>query len=91
MGGSGAAAGVWFPWPSDPPQLDEEPPRLHRAPAALSPDDERRVVPDLLRADLAAKLEGHVVRRRRELSEVYRVWEAARGVRWGTGRFSRRL
>ncbi|WP_245178645.1 type I restriction-modification system subunit M [Streptomyces montanisoli] len=68
-------ADFWFPWPSDPPQLGEEPPLLHRARAALTPDDERRVVLDLLRADLAAKLGGHVVRRRRELADAYRVWE----------------
>ncbi|MET8142133.1 class I SAM-dependent DNA methyltransferase [Sphaerisporangium sp. NPDC005288] len=65
----------WFPWPSSPPKLDEEPPRLFRARQALSPEDERRVVLDLLRDDLAAKLGGHVVRRRRELVETYGLWE----------------
>ncbi|MFI7537483.1 N-6 DNA methylase [Streptosporangium sp. NPDC049376] len=68
-------ADFWFPWPSDPPKLDEEPPRLFRARRALGPQDERRVVLDLLRDDLTAKLEGHVVRRRRELAEACRVWE----------------
>jgi type I restriction enzyme M protein len=29
----------------------------------------------VLRGDLAAKLKGHVVRRRRELADSYRVWE----------------
>lgn len=65
----------WFPWPSDPPQLGEEPPRLHRARAALSPDDERRLVLDLLRSDLAVKLDGHMVRRRRELAGAYQIWQ----------------
>ncbi|MEV4455787.1 class I SAM-dependent DNA methyltransferase [Microbispora sp. NPDC049633] len=65
----------WFPWPSDPPKLDEEPPRLFRARQELSLEDERRVVLDLLRDDLAAKLEGHVVRRRQELAEAYQRWE----------------
>lgn len=68
-------ADFWYPWPSDPPKLDEDPPRLHRARTALSSDDERRVVLNLLRKDLADKLEGHVLRRRRELAEAYRVWE----------------
>ncbi|MFD4532767.1 N-6 DNA methylase [Kitasatospora sp. NPDC058397] len=65
----------WFPWPSDPPTLGEEPPRLFRARAELDPVGERRVVLDLLRDDLVGKLDGHVVRRRRELAETYRVWE----------------
>ncbi|MEV5407306.1 class I SAM-dependent DNA methyltransferase [Thermopolyspora sp. NPDC052614] len=65
----------WFPWPGDTPELDEPPPRLYRARQGLSPEDERRVVLDLLRDDLAAKLEGHVVRRRWELAKVYQRWE----------------
>ncbi|MGS2642474.1 N-6 DNA methylase [Streptosporangium sp. G12] len=65
----------WFLWPSDPPTLGEEPPRLFRARQALSPEDERRVVLDLLRDDLGDKLEGHTVRRRRELTEAYQKWE----------------
>ncbi|MBF8186265.1 N-6 DNA methylase [Nonomuraea sp. K274] len=65
----------WFPWPSDPPKLNDEPPYLFRARKALSAQDERRIVLDLLRDDLATKLHGHVVRRRRELVETYRVWE----------------
>ncbi|MFJ4080089.1 N-6 DNA methylase [Streptomyces iakyrus] len=42
--------------------------------------DERDVVLDVLRADLSTKLDGHVVRRRRELAEAYRVWEQKYGV-----------
>ncbi|OMI40394.1 type I restriction-modification system subunit M [Streptomyces sparsogenes] len=51
--------------------------RLARARKALAEevDGERRVVLGILRDDLAGKLEGHVVRRRRELVEAYRVWE----------------
>ncbi|MES4905746.1 MULTISPECIES: class I SAM-dependent DNA methyltransferase [unclassified Streptomyces] len=51
--------------------------RLTRARKALAEetDGERRVVLGILRDDLASKLEGHVVRRRRELVEAYRVWE----------------
>jgi len=41
---------------------------------------EREVVLDILRADLSTKLDGHVVRRRRELAEAYRVWEQKYGV-----------
>ncbi|QKV92454.1 SAM-dependent DNA methyltransferase [Streptomyces sp. NA02950] len=54
-----------------------KPPRLTRARKALAEETngERRVVLDILRDDLASKLEGHVVRRRRELVEAYRVWE----------------
>lgn len=69
-------ADFWFPYPSDPPELGEEPPRLFRARAALDAEGERRVVLDLLRDDLAAKLEGHVVRWQRELAASYEVWES---------------
>ncbi|MFF2661491.1 N-6 DNA methylase [Kitasatospora sp. NPDC058032] len=65
----------WFPWPSDPPTLGEEPPRLFRAREALDAAGEQRVVLELLRDDLAGKLDGHVVRRRRELADTYGVWE----------------
>ncbi|MER7791650.1 class I SAM-dependent DNA methyltransferase [Streptomyces sp. NPDC097640] len=70
-------ADFWFPWPSDPPKLDEEPPRLAQARRELArdPERERGVVLGLLRDDLAAKLDGHVVRRRRGLVEAYGVWE----------------
>ncbi|MDW6059741.1 hypothetical protein SAZ11_19255 [Streptomyces sp. FXJ1.4098] len=51
--------------------------RLARARKTLAEetDGERRVVLGILRDDLASKLEGHVVRRRRELVEAYGVWE----------------
>lgn len=65
----------WFPYPSDPPTLGEEPPRLFRARAALDPAAERRVVLALLRDDLASKLNGHVVRWQRELATSYETWE----------------
>ncbi|MFE9608542.1 N-6 DNA methylase [Streptomyces sp. NPDC006012] len=41
---------------------------------------DKDVVLDILRADLSSKLDGHVVRRRRELAEAYRVWEQKYGV-----------
>ncbi|WP_294008073.1 class I SAM-dependent DNA methyltransferase [Streptomyces sp.] len=41
---------------------------------------ERDVVLGILRADLSNKLDGHVVRRRRELAESYRVWEQKYGL-----------
>lgn len=72
----GLETDFWFPWPSDPPKLHEEPPRLFRARRALDSKGERRVVLDLLRDDLAAKLNGHVLRRRRELVDTYEVWES---------------
>nr|WP_223190706.1 class I SAM-dependent DNA methyltransferase [Streptomyces sp. TRM68416] len=69
-------ADFWFErTPGDQPKLGEDTPRLFRAREALGPEGERRVVLDLLRGDLAGKLDGHVVRRRRELSETYGVWE----------------
>ncbi|MEV6045998.1 MULTISPECIES: type I restriction-modification system subunit M [Streptomyces] len=40
----------------------------------------REVVLGILRADLAATLEGHVARRRRELVSAYRTWEDKYGV-----------
>ena len=64
----------WFPWPSDPPKLGDEPPRLVRARQLLDSEGERRVVLALLRDDLTAKLDSHIVRRRRELVDAYGVW-----------------
>ncbi|WP_413103395.1 N-6 DNA methylase [Streptomyces sp. Inha503] len=64
-----------------PPEADADKPtklpRLTRARRALTEEKsgERRVVLDILRNDLSSKLEGHVVRRRRELVDSYRVWE----------------
>ncbi|MFJ7588070.1 N-6 DNA methylase [Streptomyces sp. NPDC097617] len=68
-------AEFWFPWPSDPPKLDEDPPGLFAGRQALDPEGERRVVLELLRDDLAGKLDGHVVQRRRELTDAYGVCE----------------
>ncbi|MFG2207703.1 N-6 DNA methylase [Streptomyces sp. NPDC048638] len=68
-------ADFWFERkPSDQLKLGEELPRLFRAREALDPEGERRVVLELLRDDLAGKLNGHVVRRRRELAEAYGTW-----------------
>ncbi|MFJ5529168.1 N-6 DNA methylase [Streptomyces sp. NPDC093261] len=69
-------ADFWFPWPSNPPKLGEEPPKLFRGRRALGPEGERRVVLDLLRDDLLGKLDGHVTRRRRRLIEAYEVWKS---------------
>ncbi|WP_247194717.1 hypothetical protein [Streptomyces scabiei] len=63
------------PYPSDPPMLGEEPPGLFRARKELDVEGERRVVLDLLRDDLAAKLDGHAVRWQRELRASYETWE----------------
>ncbi|MFF8020717.1 N-6 DNA methylase [Streptomyces sp. NPDC007896] len=63
------------PYPSDPPTLGEESPRLFRAREEMDAEGERRVVLDLLRDDLAAKLDGHVVRWQRELAASYETWE----------------
>ncbi|WP_306370754.1 class I SAM-dependent DNA methyltransferase [Nocardiopsis sp. CC223A] len=69
-------ADFWFPWPSDPPTLDDEKPRLFKAwdKVVEDVDELRRVVLELLRNDLASKLEGHMVRRRGELIDAYQVW-----------------
>ncbi|MEU0652677.1 class I SAM-dependent DNA methyltransferase [Streptomyces albogriseolus] len=84
------------PYPSDPPTLGEEPPRLFRARAELDAEGERRVVLDLLRDDLAAKLDGHVVRWQRELAASYETWEqkyavSLREIRAGRERSVNRL
>ncbi|GAA0350392.1 class I SAM-dependent DNA methyltransferase [Streptomyces blastmyceticus] len=52
-------------------------PRLRRARRALDeiPTGRRDVVLGILHDDLVAKLDGHVVRRRRELIGAYRLWE----------------
>ncbi|MEU3191093.1 N-6 DNA methylase [Streptomyces sp. NPDC006992] len=68
-------ADFWFEWtPGKQLALGEEKPRLFRAREVLTREDEQRVVLDLLRDDLAGKLDGHVVRRRRELVDAYEVW-----------------
>ncbi|MFD6886143.1 N-6 DNA methylase [Streptomyces sp. NPDC059957] len=66
----------WFEWSSNPPKLGEGPPGLFaaRQKLALDAGAERRVVLDLLRNDLVAKLDGHMVRRRHELADAYEVW-----------------
>jgi type I restriction enzyme M protein len=69
-------ADFWRPWPpTGQPTLGEEPPRLFRAREVLDAGAEREVVLGVLRGDLAAKLEGHVARRRRELVAAVRVWD----------------
>ncbi|MDF3293333.1 type I restriction-modification system subunit M [Streptomyces silvisoli] len=69
-------ADFWYPWPpAGQPTLGEEPPRLFRAREALDAQAERRVVLGVLKDDLAAKLEGHIARRRRELIAAVRVWD----------------
>ncbi|GAA2633293.1 class I SAM-dependent DNA methyltransferase [Streptomyces axinellae] len=54
---------------------EDDRPGLTRARDAVRGDGDREVVLGILRADLAGKLEGHVVRRRRDLVEAYRNWE----------------
>ncbi|MFJ5303780.1 N-6 DNA methylase [Streptomyces sp. NPDC088350] len=70
-------------------QLGEEEPRLFRARAALDVQGERRVVLDLLRGDLVGKLDGHVVRRRRELLDAYGAWVGQYAVSLGEIRAER--
>lgn len=70
----------WFQWPSEPPKLGEEPPRLFRARAALDLEGERRVVLELLRDDLTSKLGGHVAHRRRALVDTLELWQSKYGV-----------
>ncbi|MCZ1009044.1 type I restriction-modification system subunit M [Streptomyces lydicus] len=50
-------------------------PRLYRARDGLGDAGRREVVLGILRDDLSSKLVGHVVRRRRELIDMYCVWE----------------
>ncbi|MEU3143616.1 MULTISPECIES: class I SAM-dependent DNA methyltransferase [unclassified Streptomyces] len=54
---------------------DRPTPRLHKARGQLTDDRAREIVLGILRDDLASKLEGHVVRRRRKLIDVYVDWE----------------
>ncbi|AXK32958.1 SAM-dependent DNA methyltransferase [Streptomyces armeniacus] len=84
LGGRGASAPVAAapPASADGQQslLDEaepQPPKpgLTLAREALTSEDEQNIVLRLLHDDLAAKLESHVVRKRRELIETYRTWE----------------
>ncbi|MFE7810520.1 N-6 DNA methylase [Streptomyces sp. NPDC057433] len=50
-------------------------PRLHKARECLADNRAREIVLGILRDDLVSKLEGHVVRRRRELVNAYVGWE----------------
>ncbi|MFD0072962.1 N-6 DNA methylase [Streptomyces sp. NPDC127166] len=54
---------------------DRPTPRLHERRDALTEEGAREAVLGILRDDLASKLEGHVVRRRRELIDTYLRWE----------------
>lgn len=68
-------ADFWFERnPNDQPKLGEEPARLYRARGVLNLEEERRVVLDLLRDDLAGKLDGHVIQWRKKLVEAYGAW-----------------
>ncbi|MEV6763946.1 class I SAM-dependent DNA methyltransferase [Streptomyces sp. NPDC051105] len=59
-----------------PAEPDRPTPGLHAARDALDEEAARDVVLGILRDDLASKLEGHVVRRRRELIDTYVGWES---------------
>lgn len=76
-GTSGQGALLELPVAPEPGAATEPPePGLTKTRRELAErSGERDVVLDILRADLASKLDGHVVRRRRELAETYRVWE----------------
>ncbi|WP_326694508.1 type I restriction-modification system subunit M [Streptomyces sp. NBC_01766] len=50
-------------------------PGLHKVRDALGEEAAREIVLGILRDDLASKLDGHVVRRRRELVDGYLGWE----------------
>ncbi|MFD5412226.1 type I restriction-modification system subunit M [Streptomyces nojiriensis] len=58
----------------DGDEAEEEEPRLTRTRRSLDAEAEQGAVLGILRADLASKLDGHVVRSRRELTGVFRVW-----------------
>lgn len=58
-----------------PAEPERPTPRLHEARDALDETGAREVVLGILRDDLASKLEGHVIRRRRELIDTYLGWE----------------
>ncbi|MEU7312855.1 N-6 DNA methylase [Streptomyces sp. NPDC007083] len=60
---------------ADDAEEPDDRPGLTRAREAVRGEGDRDVVLGILRADLAGKLEGHVVRKRRDLAEAYRNWE----------------
>ncbi|MFI6081421.1 N-6 DNA methylase [Streptomyces sp. NPDC051217] len=69
-------ADFWFEQkPGGQSELGEELPRLFRARGALDAEGERRVVMELLRGDLAGNLDGHVLRKCRELADSYGGWQ----------------
>lgn len=67
-------AAFWFPWPSDPPKLGEEPPRLFQARAVLDAEGERRTVTETLRKGLGDRLDALVRDRRQEFLRAYENW-----------------
>ncbi|MFD3539735.1 N-6 DNA methylase [Streptomyces sp. NPDC058662] len=69
-------ADFWFPWPSDPPKLGEDPPGLFAARQALDGEAEHRVVLELLRDDLAGKCNDHVDARRLDFVEGCVAWQS---------------
>ncbi|WP_405890157.1 type I restriction-modification system subunit M [Streptomyces sp. NBC_00133] len=60
---------------ADDAPTEERLPRLARARRALDATAEEAAVLSVLRADLENKLDGHVIRRRRELAEMFRIFE----------------
>ncbi|WP_406342966.1 N-6 DNA methylase [Streptomyces sp. NBC_00648] len=75
----GAVQGSLLEGLGEPPTEGQEVaklPRLERMRRELDEGGAREAVLGILRADLARKLEGHVVRRRRELVESFGAWEA---------------
>ncbi|QHY97653.1 putative type I restriction enzymeP M protein [Streptomyces sp. S4.7] len=60
---------------SNDASAEEKLPRLTRVCQALDSAAEEGAVLGILRADLVIKLDGHVVRNRRELVESFRTWE----------------
>lgn len=71
VSGDGTQESLLAPLPDTKPEL----PRLARARMALDAASDREVVLGILRDDLASKLEGHLVRRRGELVQMYITWD----------------
>ncbi|MFD7426178.1 N-6 DNA methylase [Streptomyces sp. NPDC059818] len=67
-------AAFWFPWPSDPPKMGEEAPRLFQARAVLDAEGERRMVTETLRKGLEDRLDALVRDRRQEFLRSYENW-----------------
>ncbi|MGK5446853.1 N-6 DNA methylase [Streptomyces radiopugnans] len=68
-------ADFWFEWPSDPPKIDEQPPKLISFRRNLTDDLEKEAVTSILRNKLLSSMQGYISILRSEVGKSYKSWE----------------